>query len=167
MIIDVPRMNPLGEHFSGCDPAEILAWSETDGLLQPDGPVEYSLDASFAGHELLVRGRLTAPFSGLCARCGGELHLEVQESDFCVSIELPEDPQQVDLTPEMRESILLALPSHPVCRSDCLGVCPRCGRPRSEGACGCEAAVSSGWDALADLTLPDEERAEPDDAGGR
>ncbi len=163
MIIDVPRLNPSGEHFSGSDPADILDWTEADGLLQPDGPVEYSLEVRFAGRELLVRGRLSARFGGVCARCGGELHLDVLAPDFCVSIELPEEPQQVDLTPDMRESILLALPSHPVCRSDCLGVCPRCGRPRSEGACGCEAGVSSGWDALAALALPDKEKAEPGD----
>ncbi len=167
MIIDVARMNPGGEQFAGADPAEILAWDASDELLQPDGPVEYVLEATVVIHELLVRGRLTARFAGCCGRCGGPLRLEVAIPDFMVSVPLPDEPHEVDLTPELRESILLALPSHPVCRSDCLGVCPRCGRPRSEGDCGCKAEAPSGWDALAALTLPNQKAAAPSDADGR
>ena len=82
------------------------------------------------------------------------MDIEVRDAAFCVSVPLPEEPQEVDLTPELRESILLALPSHPVCRTDCGGLCPRCGRRLAEGACACPAPPAHGWEALAGLENP-------------
>jgi uncharacterized protein len=33
----------------------------------------------------------------------------------------------VDLEPALRDAVVLALPLAPVCREDCLGLCPTCG----------------------------------------
>ncbi|HEY0870407.1 MAG TPA: YceD family protein, partial [Acidothermaceae bacterium] len=33
----------------------------------------------------------------------------------------------VDLEPLLRDAVVLALPLAPVCRDDCLGLCPDCG----------------------------------------
>ncbi|MBI3611019.1 MAG: DUF177 domain-containing protein [Nitrospirae bacterium] len=45
----------------------------------------------------------------------------------------------IDLTELVREQILLALPAYPLCRSDCRGICPRCGLDRNRTACRCAA----------------------------
>jgi uncharacterized protein len=45
--------------------------------------------------------------------------------------------QVLDLTPYIRESILLQLPYAPVCREECKGLCPKCGINRNEAACDC------------------------------
>ena len=34
----------------------------------------------------------------------------------------------LDLTEVMRQNILLAMPPHPICRSNCAGLCPVCGQ---------------------------------------
>lgn len=34
----------------------------------------------------------------------------------------------LDLTEVMRQNILLAMPPHPICRTNCAGLCPVCGR---------------------------------------
>jgi uncharacterized protein len=44
----------------------------------------------------------------------------------------------IDLDPILREQVLLALPSYPVCREDCKGLCPVCGTNLNERECGCE-----------------------------
>jgi DUF177 domain-containing protein len=52
----------------------------------------------------------------------------------------------------LREQVLLSLPARTLCRADCKGLCPHCGRNRNEGACSCEAASGDDrWSALADL----------------
>lgn len=43
----------------------------------------------------------------------------------------------VDLGPWIRELVLTDLPFYPVCRPDCLGLCPRCGENRNTGGCHC------------------------------
>jgi uncharacterized protein len=51
----------------------------------------------------------------------------------------------LDLTDEIRQCILLELPMKPLCRRDCAGLCPQCGKNLNEGPCTC---------------LPDEDQAE-------
>ena len=47
------------------------------------------------------------------------------------------EAHELDLTEPIRQSILLELPMKPLCRPDCAGLCPRCGKNRNEGDCGC------------------------------
>ena len=43
----------------------------------------------------------------------------------------------IDLREVLRQDILLAVPMHPLCRSDCMGLCPQCGQNLNEGPCNC------------------------------
>ena len=33
----------------------------------------------------------------------------------------------IDLEPALRDAVVLALPTNPLCREDCPGLCPECG----------------------------------------
>ena len=56
------------------------------------------------------------------------------------------------MTSDLREAILLALPSNPVCADDCPGLCPRCGKRLAEGPCGCAGGPEgNAFAALDDL----------------
>lgn len=41
----------------------------------------------------------------------------------------------IDLTPELREYMLLEIPISPLCRPDCQGLCPVCGADQNETTC--------------------------------
>ncbi|MBA5862334.1 MAG: hypothetical protein GDA65_06470 [Nitrospira sp. CR1.1] len=43
----------------------------------------------------------------------------------------------LDLLPMLREQVILTAPMQPICREDCLGLCPRCGQNLNERQCGC------------------------------
>ena len=43
----------------------------------------------------------------------------------------------IDLTENIRTLIAFELPRKPLCRDDCPGLCPRCGKPLSDGPCPC------------------------------
>jgi uncharacterized protein len=45
--------------------------------------------------------------------------------------------ERLDLADMLREQIILTSPMQPLCREDCLGLCPTCGRNRNEGFCNC------------------------------
>lgn len=44
----------------------------------------------------------------------------------------------IDLKPAMEEALLLAIPMKWLCRENCRGLCPRCGRNLNEGLCQCD-----------------------------
>jgi len=62
--------------------------------------------------------------------------------------------KEIDLDPVFREQILLALPSYPVCREGCKGLCSVCGTNLNEKECGCDRHVPDPrWAGLEKLKL--------------
>ena len=61
----------------------------------------------------------------------------------------------IDLSHPLRDEILLAVPMGPVCRPDCAGICPTCGRNRNVTPCDCErpAGETPKLGALAKIKL--------------
>jgi uncharacterized protein len=52
----------------------------------------------------------------------------------------------------LREQVLLTLPVRTLCRADCKGLCPRCGRNLNNETCTCEGApTDERWSVLSDL----------------
>lgn len=60
---------------------------------------------------------------------------ELKDEDLAVSFYQDE---RIDLSLLMREQVYLALPMKPICRSDCLGLCPECGTNLNLSSCGCD-----------------------------
>lgn len=52
----------------------------------------------------------------------------------------------------LREQVLLAVPIKIVCREECKGLCPHCGRNLNQGSCDCRQELTDPrWDALRGL----------------
>ncbi len=66
----------------------------------------------------------------------------------------------LDLGEPLRQMLLVTVPYSPICRSDCSGLCPECGRNLNEGACGCSHEhADPRWAGLAALLVDiDDER---------
>ncbi len=152
LIIDMARLDKDGETYAGSVDDAVL---ELNGeLLRSFGGLRYDLFVQLFGTELLVRGSLAQDFDAVCCRCGGDFDFTTTVDDFAVSLEVNEKTEFVDLTDELRQSIILALPSYPVCRQDCKGVCATCGKNLNEGPCACDhTSRDSRWGALDALKL--------------
>ncbi len=109
---------------------------------------------------VMVTGRVRAPWSGVCRRCtapvGGEVDIALKER-YCdpPARGEPEDEEAypiegdaVDLAPLVHEAILAELPLAPLCREDCLGLCPQCGADRNHETCSCVAPRDPRWASL-------------------
>ena len=70
---------------------------------------------------------------------------ETNDPDVVV---LDERSTQLDLRPVVREQWLLNVPAYALCREDCKGICPTCGKDLNAGPCGCAQNNGSRWDAL-------------------
>lgn len=62
------------------------------------------------------------------------------------------DLNVIDLSEDVRQTVLLAIPFKLLCREECRGLCPRCGANLNDRTCGCaEAPDVSQWDGLKKL----------------
>lgn len=74
--------------------------------------------------------------------------VKVYEGEECFRID---DDWVLDLTEGLRQYILTAEPLQPLCKADCLGLCPECGTDLNETSCECAAQTDNRWAALAAL----------------
>jgi len=117
-------------------------------------PVPVALQYYRLGSDLFFRGSFSGSVSGTCARCLDSYPFSVEREftyvlkpadDHGARHELSEEDlslssyqgDEVDLSPLVREAAILSLPTRPLCREDCSGLCPHCGMNRNLGACGC------------------------------
>lgn len=139
------------------------------GSAVPDGAdcrIDATLESILGG--VSVQGTVSAPWTGSCRRClapaAGTLDVAVRElftagGDAEETYPLAHD--HVDLEPLVHDAVLLELPTAPLCRPDCAGLCPVCGVDRNETTCSCAAPLDPRWSALDVLRVPD--RGDPPD----
>lgn len=66
---------------------------------------------------------------------------------------IPADAQVISLDEDLRQFIALAVPGKLLCRDDCRGLCPSCGKNWNTGDCSCEQVTTDPrWDVLKKLT---------------
>lgn len=119
LVIDIARMKPEGEALEG----EIDIIDVDEELVRPFGPVRYSLLVQvFGTSEALVRGRLEQDFDLVCSRCGKDFDTTVKVEDFTASYEIDAKTDELDITEDAREAILLELPNFPLCDENCEGI---------------------------------------------
>jgi len=91
-----------------------------------------------------------------------EEYLPTVDASTGESLPPPADPdallidshQVLDLTEAVRQYRLTAEPMQPLCKPDCLGLCPRCGYNLNQGPCGCPGQETDArWTALAELAV--------------
>jgi uncharacterized protein len=112
-------------------------------------PLRYSLTLQVLGTEFLVQGKLEADVGMDCVRCGEFYSTTLVDSSFLRGYEIEENTDSIDLTPDIREAIVLCLPNFPICSESCKGLCAMCGTNLNKGACHCEAPPEENpWDAL-------------------
>ena len=124
------------------------------GLRQP---VRYDLSAQMMGDEVFVEGEIETVLDCQCVRCLEAFQTPLRLSPWACLLPVqgedaaPLIDDSVNLTPQMREDSLLALPQHPVCRPDCRGLPlmpPGLPSSSDQGRKG-----SSAWSVLDNLNL--------------
>ncbi len=110
-----------GLHLEGKEDCPIPEL-EKDGVACA-GPLRYALDLGLSEGALWANGTLTQPVEMACVSCLERFVHTIHIPQFALHTELS-GPETVDLTPFVREEILLALPSYPHCDRDGGRVCP-------------------------------------------
>src|SRR5438105_4621798 len=131
MKVHLKQIPPQGLHIEGEESADILDLKDEN--ITPVSPVSYSLDVGLSHGGLFATGHLAADVQFECVSCLEPFVYPVRVENFATQIELG-GAETVDLTPQIREYILLALPPHPRCDWDGKNVCKGAPRNTTEAA---------------------------------
>jgi uncharacterized protein len=75
--------------------------------------------------------------------------VELSEEDLDVTVF---DGETIDVDDLVTEELLLAIPDHVLCKEECKGICPVCGKDRNLDECKCETKeVDPRWAGLEKL----------------
>jgi uncharacterized protein len=125
------NLRHLEEHevrLKGELPVAELDFGVTDELIRLEKPLRYDLQVEQLHDSLLVTGSLKLDLNCECVRClkpfaykleltGWALHLPLEGED---KVSVVNDT--VDLTPFVREDMLIEFPQHPLCKPECAGL---------------------------------------------
>jgi len=148
------ELNPVDERVSLIAPAAV------------NGKVRLS------GNEVFVNGHVDARVQVECDRCLKPVELPINvdftleyisgseyessqtaaltEDEMSVSVF---DGEAIEVDEIVKEQVLLAVPTRMLCREDCKGICPECGKDLNAGECKCvKDDIDPRWAALKNLT---------------
>ena len=91
------------------------------------GPLRYSLEIGVSEGALWGNGSLAQPVKLRCVACLEQFVHTIEVPDFALHTDLG-GPETIDLTPFIREDILLNLPPYPRCDRQSDRVCPAAGK---------------------------------------
>ena len=121
-------------------------------------PIHLDADIRKIDREVTIKGRISATIELTCARCLKQYPEQLSDSfeiiyrprfesteDVGAEIELQEadldlnyyEGESISVDQLLRDQLLLLLPVKPLCRPDCAGLCPSCGKDLNEGPCAC------------------------------
>ena len=137
-------------HFEGQADIPLIEVGPDD--LRFAAPIDYEVDITNTGEAMLVEGVAKGVATIACARCLDDVSYELEgqidgyflldEPDFDDEYDgsdfdvLPAD-HILDLEPLICAALIVEAPLLPLCREDCVGLCPTCGANLNEGPCGC------------------------------
>ena len=140
------QIPPEGLHLEGeedCPISELQA-EEVRCL----GPMSYNIDIGVSGGALWATGSLRQSVEVRCVVCLEKFVYMIKVPAFALRTDL-QGPETVDLTPFMREDLLLNLPAHPRCDRDGGIVC----EPPQQPAAPSEVKRQSDWSELDKLKI--------------
>lgn len=103
-----------------------------------------------------------AVFTAQCDRCLAPIEEKLGFSFDSVLVKKLADPnedsdlvvvedEKFDLDEYVRTNVILELPMKHLCKPDCRGLCPVCGKNLNEGECGCHRGGDSAFSVLESL----------------
>ena len=149
MVVDVAPL--LRGEVKKIDIDYMLSPEQIDSVSFDDAHVSGVLTDNSGYMRLKLKATLS--YHGECARCLApvdgvfsldfertvaiegsidESRLEELEDEY---VEL--DGHELSVDDTLREELVLSFPQRLLCSEDCEGLCPKCGKPKSEGDCGC------------------------------
>ncbi len=125
--------------FEGLTLEEKISPHELDletEIIKFHAPISVSADISKITNAVTVNLTLKALMYTNCSRCMTELEFDFKEN-IGLNYRVNKSEPIIDLDPDIREEIILGYSIKPLCKTDCKGLCVKCGKNLNEGGCSC------------------------------
>lgn len=125
------NMNDLARtevSFKGVLPVKELEIDGLDEVIHANHDLFYDFTVQKLEKQLLLNGNLSIALDCECVRCLKSFVYNIVLNNWSLTLELEGEEKVnivndiVDLTPYIREDILLNFPLHPVCEPECAGL---------------------------------------------
>ena len=150
MVLDISPL--LRGEVNRIDIDYMLTPETLDGVVfESDARVTGQITDNAGYMRLQLKAELA--YHGECARClapvdgvfsldfertvAAENTLTEQQLEDLADEYVVPDGGDLDVDEPLREELMLAFPMRLLCSEDCPGLCPKCGKPKREGDCGC------------------------------
>jgi len=140
LLINLRHLEEQDLELKGELPAAELEFDVNDPMIRAEKPLLYELKVQQMDQSLLVQGKLHLALQCQCVRClkAFEYPLDLAAWTRHLALEgeekVPVVSDCVDLTPIVREDILLEFPQHPLCEVNCSGLPkPEVGKAKTAG----------------------------------
>ena len=152
--VNLRHLEARNKRLEGELPVSELDLDTRDELIQARQALEYDLEVQKLEDGLLVQGKLRLVLDCECARCLKPIEYPIKLEPWTVHLALEgEEKVQivndvVDLTPTIREDILLEFPQHPLCDPGCVGLPNSLTSKKKKSGSGRAEGGSSAWSEL-------------------
>ena len=161
LIVNLRDLENRNQLLRGELPLTELNFDAHDPMIRARQSLHYDLEVEMLDDSLLVQGLLRLPLDCQCVRCLKDFEFLLELDPW--TLHLPLEPLEgeeavsikndcVDLTPLVREDILLGFPQHPLCRPDCGGL-KQTGVVPARKTVGQDESKPSAWADLNKLKL--------------
>jgi uncharacterized metal-binding protein YceD (DUF177 family) len=152
--VNLRHLDDNNVKLEGQLPVAELDFDTRDEMTQVNEPLSYNLEVQRVEDGLLIQGDLSLPLKCECVRCLKPFLASIVLPHWTRLLPLNGDDAApvvsdcVDLTPYLREDILLEFPQHPLCEQGCRGL-PKAyfGKAKTTSSTG-PSGTGSAWDEL-------------------
>jgi len=129
-----------------------------DPILELDSPLDAYIYIKRAGERYVLEGSISGGLKLKCDRCTEIFHFDLK-TEFRLflmhhptegeEIELGKDDMsvvfvsedEIELDDIIKAEVYLAIPMKILCKEDCAGLCPKCGKNLNLEKCGCKKEI--------------------------
>ena len=155
LVVNLRHLEAHELRLAGELPAKELDIDPQDEVIRAPHPLRHDLEVQILDGGLLIQGRLGLTLECECVRCLKPFQFELELSNWTCHLPFQGDEPLkvvndcVDLTPYIREDILLEFPRHPLCSQECRGLPkPSVGKAQGANSGSPGGAGSSAWAEL-------------------
>jgi uncharacterized protein len=158
--VNLRRLESGAVRLRGRLPVTELDLDGIDEVICARQPLAYDLEVQKLENAILAQGRLELTLDCECVRCLKPFQQRLELRDWACHLALEGEDQVevtndcVDLTPHVREDMLLEFPQHPLCKPDCGGLPQaKVRKKKNTGGAGQTKEIVSAWAELNKLKL--------------
>ena len=131
-IRDVPTIKGLDIHRT--IPKEGIGLSDEE--IDIRSLIKIDAHVSRVDEVLIAQTQIEADYGFLCARCLVDVKSH-QQKTYTITFDIDPEVEYYDLGEEIRQELIMDNPARILCKDDCRGICPGCGKNLNNEQCQC------------------------------